>query len=149
MGLGWSVADRDPATGKIEKAGRAHGDDYKLRVARKYLMCQLVYWLAFERGGKTLERQRVEGRGAELEGGKVKSPTLKTRVGHPRGRSSYDLSSVPFILLNNQCDRGGVRQRAGSGGHGDSVGARLSAGRRRWRRRLGVATAAATDCLQR
>jgi hypothetical protein len=72
MGLGWSEVDRDRAMRKIEKAGRPHSSNFEERIAWKYLLCQLLFWLAFEWIGKALKRCRLYA--WKFQEGKVKSP---------------------------------------------------------------------------
>ena len=61
MGLGWSVVDRNRATGKMEWSRRAHSGSFVKRIPGMYSMCQLLCWLAFEWNGKVLKELAVGG----------------------------------------------------------------------------------------
>jgi len=59
---------------KIKRSGRAHGGNFRERIARQYPMCQLLFWLAFERVRKALEYLEVTR--TKEQKGQVKGRTL-------------------------------------------------------------------------
>jgi|ERR1700687_6118855 len=69
-------------------------------------------------------------------------------ISHAGEGTDTVMQSAPWALLDNQCQSGGVRQRAGSGGHSDGIGARECACEWRWRWRWRGATTTATNRLQ-